>query len=84
MGGVDDGVDVRVEQPSPHPVDPAEPADAHLADRQRGIGHPAGQRADHVDVGMQSRGERAGLRGAAEQQHPHQCRSPRVRPAEYR
>ena len=29
-------------------------------------------------------GQCAGLAGAAEQQHPHQCRSPRARPEEYR
>ncbi len=43
VGGVDDRVDVRVEQPVPQSVGPAETADAHLTHRQRGIGHPAGQ-----------------------------------------
>ena len=47
VGGVDDGVDAFVRQPAAQPVDTAEPADAHLADRQRRIGHPAGQRTDH-------------------------------------
>ncbi len=43
MGGVDDGTDLRVDQPPPHPLDTAEAADPDLADRQRGIGHPSGQ-----------------------------------------
>ena len=84
MGGVDDGIDLRVGQPSPHPVGATEPADADLADRQRGIGHPARQRADHVDGGMQSRGEQSRLCRAAEEQHTHQWCSRRALPDEYR
>ncbi len=84
MGRVDDRVDVRVQEPVPQPVDPAEAADPHLADRQRGVRHPTRERADDIDVWMKSRRERAGLRSTAQQQDPHQCRSPRVRPAEYR
>ena len=82
MGGVDDRVDFRVQEPVPQPLDPAEAADPHLADRKRRVRHPAGERADHIDLGMKSRRERTGLRSAAQQQNPHQCRSPRVRPAE--
>ena len=66
------------------PSDTTEPADADIADRQRGIGHPPRQRADHVDGGMQSRGEQSRLCGAAEEQHTHQWCSRRTLPDEYR
>ena len=39
-------------QPVPQPVGPAEPADPYLTHRQCRIGHPAGKRTDHLDVGM--------------------------------
>ena len=68
MGGINDSVDRTFSQPAPHPLDAAEPADADLPDRQRRIGHPARQRADHVDVGAQHRGELARLRRTSEQQ----------------
>jgi len=82
MGGVDDGVDLEFDQPLPHPLDTAEPADAHLAHRQRGLRYTARERADHIDVRMKSRGEGTRLSSAAEQQDPHQCRPRRTRPDE--
>ena len=76
---------LRSDQPAPHPVGPAEAADAYFADRQGGVGHPACQRADHLDAGMQPSGQRARLGGAAQQEHRvNQCLpAPRVRAPAY-
>ena len=82
--GVDDGVHPVLDQPLPHRLGAAEPADPHLPDRQCGIGHPPGQRTDHLDVGVQPLRECAPLRRPPEQQYPHQCRPLRRRAGEYR
>ena len=80
-----------VAQPLPHSLDAAEPADAHRSDRQRRVGHPPGQRADHVDV--VGAGASASARASAvppSSKHPHQCAalpgpaSAPPRPVEYR
>lgn len=84
VGGVDDGVDAFVAQPAPQAVHAAEAADAHGADGQRRVRHPARQGADDVDAGVQGFRQRARLAGAAEQQDAHQCLLPRARPVEYR
>ena len=73
-----------VAQPVPQSVDTAEATDAHRSDGQRRVGHPARQRADDVDSGVQPGRQRAGLGGAAEQQDRISAGSPRRRPAEYR
>ena len=84
MSGVDDGVDALLMQPPPQPVDTTESPDPYRADRQGRVRNPARQRTDDLDIRVQDLRQRAGFRGAAEQQNPHQCRLPRVRPVEYR
>jgi hypothetical protein len=71
--GVHDRLDAVVDEPLPHRLGAAEPADPHFPDRQRGVGHASGQRTDDLIRGMQSLSEFASLGAAAEHQHLHQC-----------
>ena len=84
VGGVDDRGDVILGEPGAQALDTTEATDPDRADRQSRVGYPAGKRADDVDIRVQPIGQCAGLGGATEEQHPHQCRSPRDRPDEYR
>ncbi|CNV88534.1 Uncharacterised protein [Mycobacterium tuberculosis] len=84
VGGVDDGIDALLSQPTAQPLDTAEPADAHRTDRQGRVGYPAGQRADDLNVWVQLFRQRTALGGAAEQQHPGHCAYRPCRATEYR
>ena len=70
VGGIDYRVDPVLIEPRGQPVDAAEPPDADLARRQQRVTDPPGERRHHGEgrVGVERRGERPGLGGAAEDQ----------------
>ncbi|GAB4586492.1 hypothetical protein Ntsu_43240 [Nocardia sp. IFM 10818] len=75
MRGIDDDLDSVVRQPFPQAVHPAESPHAHLADRQQGFAHAAGERGDDVESSLAGRegGQFPGFPGAAQNQRLQGC-----------